>query len=29
MKDTWPLVAIGIILCGLILFTAAIMSGRF
>jgi hypothetical protein len=29
MKDTWPLAAIGVIVCVLILFTAAIMSGWF
>jgi hypothetical protein len=28
MKDTWPLAAIGLMVCVLILFTAAIMSGR-
>jgi hypothetical protein len=29
MKDTWPLAAIGVIVCVLMLFTAAIMSGWF
>ena len=29
MKDTWPLVAVGLIVCVLILFTAAIISGWF
>jgi hypothetical protein len=29
MKDTWPLAAVGLIVCVLILFIAAIMSGWF
>ena len=29
MKDTWPLTAIGVVVCVVILFTAAIMSGWF
>jgi len=29
MKDIWPLTTIGIVVCVVILFTAAIMSGWF